>query len=429
MTDPAAGWATNRPTGAVYKQTYDNIGKYGSNNGKPYIEPAIPMFVPVEGENCVRIVDPIEIEQLQAYFLDVFFHREVGFAKDYFLCTKEIAQIASLISYPQGAGPCYRCDQVTGELWDNEPETAKKFLPDHRRLLWVLDLKKPQEASQLKLWSCARGLSDEILSQSREPDSNIFKDICHPNTGVPVYFTKTGKGLRTKYSGVKLGTRPFPVGIEIAQQRFFFRDILIWPKPGEVEASMNYTDVAQQEQEARGPGVPISAYESDPALPPQPAQGGSSSPNAADVGAAEAAAQAAAQAAPSAEPEYDFSMFDQLPDDLKDCFRKDFDQYQECDACSWREECQKPWPLKQVAKPAKTPKPAAGGKTPKPSAGGASAAPERVRSAPVNTYAGEAGKSAVPGQAPAPADPGNIARINAAKEKLRQEIEQRKSQP
>lgn len=418
MTDQVVGWAANRPTGAVYQQAYDNIGKYNTNNGKPYIEPAIPMFVPTEGENRVRIVDPIEIEQLQAYFLDVFFHREVGFAKDYFLCTREMAQMAALIGYSQGAGPCYRCDQVTGELWDNDPDTAKKFLPDHRRLMWVLDLKKPQEVNILKLWSCARGLSDEILSQSREPDTNVFKDICHPETGVPVYFNKTGKGLRTKYGGVKVGTIPYPVGMEIAQQRFFFRDILLWPKPGEVEASMNYTDVGAQEQLARGDQPPISTYENDPALPPSSQNVG---PSAAEVGAADAAAYQSPQ--PAAE-ELDYSLLDQLPDDVKDCFRKEFDSYQECDACQWRDECQKPWPLKQAQKPAKVPKPASTGKTPRPQQTGGA---ERVRSGPANVNAGDTGQSAVPGQAPTPTDPGNIARINAAKEKLRQEIEQRKA--
>jgi len=65
------GWSTQRPGSAAYQQAYDNIGKYTKLTGKPYIDPNVPMFVPAQGENSIRIVEPIELVALQTYYLNI----------------------------------------------------------------------------------------------------------------------------------------------------------------------------------------------------------------------------------------------------------------------------------------------------------------------------------------------------------------------
>jgi len=241
--------------------------------------------------------------------------------------------ISPLINCQEWIKPCYRCDQLTQELWDTDKDTAKTYLPSERRLMWVLDLKNPAESNILKLWSCPRSLSDEILSQSHDPDTKVFIDISHPDTGVPIYFRRTGQGLQTTYTSVKLSQRPFPIGIEIARQRKTFKEILIWPLDGEIKASMEFEDAAVAEEEARSPTPPAPdgvTYDSDPALPPQ--------------------VESTSAPAVDTEPEFDFSELDEIPSDLHDCFRQEFDKYEECDSCSFRVKCQEPWPVKKKEK-------------------------------------------------------------------------------
>ena len=108
-------FGAERPAMNGYQTAYDNKGKYGSNNSRPYINPAIPMYIPADGQNCIRIVDPIELIEMGVYFYDVFFHRDVGYKSDYFLCDKEHAR-----------GPCPSCEMVTPELWDSDKDMAKK---------------------------------------------------------------------------------------------------------------------------------------------------------------------------------------------------------------------------------------------------------------------------------------------------------------
>jgi hypothetical protein len=403
------GWATQRPDQAAYKQYHSNIGKYASNYGKPYIHPDLPMYVPNDGENCIRIVDPIELLELQVYFYDVFFHRNVGYQKDYFLCLLK-----------HNIGPCAICESSSEELWNTNKDAAKALLPENRRLMWVLDLKNVAESNILKLWSAPRTLSDEILAQSRNPELDIIQEVSDPVTGVPVYYNRTGKGLTTKYTGVKLGTQPMPLGPEIAAQRFRFMDILIKPTYEEVYASFHMQETPPEAGEQQVPhtvgGSSPSAYETAPATAP-----------AHEVGAAEAARMAKEQemGETGATLEYDYSDIDRIQPDNKDCFRKKFDEYNECDACPDRELCSLPWPVKKTAKTPK-PTPAAAGKTPK---GAGSSGVNIPRAAPPENIPREP-VGAVPPNAVAAAGnvPDNAEKIQSAQEKLRADIARRKNQ-
>lgn len=392
------GFSTDRPSMEGYQQAYENKGKYGSGNtGRPYINPDVPMYVPADGANCIRIVDPIELIQLKVYFMDVFIHREVGYKNDYFLCDKE-----------HGRGPCPMCELVTNDLWETDKELAKKYSPDMRRLIWVLDLQKPQEANILKLWSAPRTLSDEILTQSRRPDLNIYLDIAHPQQGVPVFFNRSGKGLRTKYTGVQLGQQPYPIGDDIAFQRFEFNDILMWHTYDEFAAAMNI----------QGSGGAPTSYATDSAAPPQPPEG---------AAAAAAANPPAQPAQPSPETaagvpgEIDYSDRERIDPNNIDCFRIEYDKYNECETCVDKDLCAQPWPVypeaPKMKKPAKQAKPT---KQAKPG-------PSRVI-AP-NTAEAGAGQTPMANPAAGAGSPvGGGAKISDATKRLQEEIAKRKQQ-
>lgn len=316
-----AGFSTERPPMDGYQQAYENKGKYGQNFGRPYIHPDVPMYVPQDGPNCIRVVDPIELLTLKTYFFNVYFHQGVGYKKDYFLCTDR-----------HGRGPCPSCEKVNGELWENDKEMAKKLSPDMRRLIWVLDLKKPQEAGILKLWSCPRTLSDEILTQSKRPDADVYVDIAHPTNGVPIYFERSGKGLNTKYTGVKLGTEPYPLTEDIAEQRFAFNDVLLWHDYKE------FKDALELNTGDEGPDGAADAYESQKRLFNQ----GSSNTETISGGAGAGAS------------EIDYSDLNTIDPNNKECFRKEYDKYNECATCVDAAKCKLPWPV--IVKPQKVEK-------------------------------------------------------------------------
>jgi hypothetical protein len=402
------GWTSERPGQAVYRQTHANIGKYGGALGRPYIEPDVPIFVPHDGENCVRIVDPIELLELQCYYFDVFFHRNVGFRNDYFLCLRR-----------HNITECPICASSSGELWDTNKDAAKALLPDNRRLMWVLDLKNPAEANILKLWSAPRTLADEILAQSRDPEMDVIIEVSDPTTGVPVYFNRTGKGMLTKYSGVKLGQRPMPLGEDIAAQRFRFMDILIVPSPEEVEASFNMTETAPEvgEQPAPPVGSPAqqSSYEQAQAAPP-----------AHEIGAQEAAKIArAAETGGGEEPPESIRLLALEEMGVQkynyDCFRRNFDEYENCDTCPDRTNCSQGWPMQPDLSQQKVPKAV---KTPRRVNPTPNAPPQRVSPPDIPAQTGAAGA----GAAPSPAVTNNQAQIQSAQEALRAKIAARKGQ-
>src|SRR3990167_5571610 len=124
------------------KTKYDNRGKYGGDSDrKSYIDTSVPMFVPEEGENCVRIL-PLHPNEMDTkhYGLDVHFHRNVGVNEDYYLCLKRMKK-----------SNCPICDHQKS-LWNDDPEMAKELYPDQRCLVWVVD-RKDDEA---KLWSAPK---------------------------------------------------------------------------------------------------------------------------------------------------------------------------------------------------------------------------------------------------------------------------------
>lgn len=424
-------WSTERPNQAVYRQAYENIGTYNGITGKPYINPDVPMYVPAEGDNCVRIIDPIELLELQIYYFDVYFHRDVGFRKDYFLCLQR-----------HNLGKCAICENATNDLWQMDKEAAKAFMPEWRRLMWVIDLKNQAEINILKLWSAPRTLVDEILAQSRDPQMDIFRDITNPYNGVPIYYKKTGKGRNTKYSSVQLGQQAYPVPEHLASQRFRFLDLLIIPTYEEVYNSRNMLDMPA---EATPESIPISEYENDAY------HSGYSVPRHEAQGAAEAAAasgysptyggQPQAQPGPYPTPSqpqsdpslsYDFSDLNRIQPSNQECFRQQFDRYNECAACPDRVLCSQPWPMIQPppvreAKPSKTPVGA-----PAPVAAPVQPPPayvppqQQVQPPPAYTAPAQAAPVA-PASNVGQQQQDNADRIRSAQEKLRDDIARRKA--
>jgi len=224
------------------KRQYEEMQKSGGIQG--YTIDGLDFYKPRDGENCIRVVPPIEIKELRYYAKEVFFHDNVGINNAMFLCLKKMFSKA-----------CYTCGLLSPELWDEDEDLARSYYPRDRFLMWVLDL-KADDPEKLLLWSCAKTLAKEIIGQSRKRDTDTVIDVSDIDSGVAVYFDKSGQRLQTKYTNVQIGDEPIPIEPDTLEQREKFEDILILPTYKDVEQESINTEPEAEDYEAPEPEEP-----------------------------------------------------------------------------------------------------------------------------------------------------------------------------
>ena len=213
------------------KSRYENYDKRISFGAfKPYIRPEIRQFFSKEGENCIRILAPLEKEVLGHYGMDIAYHPKIGINEDNFICLKRTFK-----------EKCFICLKQTSKLWEENKELAKSFFPFDKILMWVIDLKATEkeieENGNVLLYACPPTLEREILLQSHKKGTEVYIDLSHPQEGRPVWFTRVGKTQKdTKYSGVQLDENVSPVLLEEYESLIKpFVDCIIIPTYNEVK--------------------------------------------------------------------------------------------------------------------------------------------------------------------------------------------------
>ena len=301
---------TDEKKGTYYKAPGDRVS---------YIKKGvIKMYVPRDGKNRLRIVQPLEIEELDFWAMDMHFHRGIGDDGDDlfgdYLCNARMKNILKGI-YPDDPeiaameGKCFECNQQTGDLWDTNPELAKSYHPDERRWILVNDLLS-DDKEEVMLWSAPKSLVEEITSKSTNEETQVYIDVSDPEDGVPVSFERSGKGKLTKYTNVQLFSSPLPMedGGPVDKGRIEFKDAIVFPSYDLVKAAcLNKTidEVA---------GIVDDIPESVEEKPVEKEE----------------------KAGP---PE--------------DCYQKEFDKYQDCDDCEYRDPCANPPKEEKPEKPKK----------------------------------------------------------------------------
>lgn len=258
---------------------------------------AIKVFVPKEGKNRVRLLEPREANEIGYYGLEVFFHREVGVERGDYLCNDRMKyQLRSAYQDIDMPSNCPICDKQTSELWDTDKDLAKTYYPNERVWFFVLDVDcdSPEE---IKLWSCPKTLSKEIIAQSQKDEGGVYLSPSDPDSAGIVSFTRKGTGkIDTAYSGVQVGQTPSPISDEVWNNIPEFIEFLVVPTYEEVK-------LADDGMEDEGPPQrDLDDIPSDQAPPSEP------------------------------EPE-------EPP-----CFQKDFGEYEDCtpEGCEYFEDCKNP---------------------------------------------------------------------------------------
>lgn len=319
------------------KEKYDQKGKYyskGEQKRVSYLKSGVlKSFVPRDGDNRIRVIQPIEIDIMRFWGFETHFHRSVGIEGalegseeadlfgDY-LCMERMGDVLAKI-YGQSSVPtnkCYRCEERSADLWESDPALAKTYYPDRRYQVLVLDLLSENPKEVLR-WSAPWSLIEEIVSRSSNKETGEYIDVSDPFTGPLVSFDRAGKGVQTKYTNVQVFSSPMPLEESVADQRVGFKDFIIIPdyetlkraclsETGEIESNQNQNIGKKKD------------YGDDV-------------------------------------PSFDDVQIENIKDQkLPDCYKIEFDKWEDCDTCEFAASCApEPEPEPEPErKPKRTPK-------------------------------------------------------------------------
>jgi len=100
---------------------------------------------------------------------------------------------------------CPVCEERSRALGENDKEYADKLSAKKRVCIYLLD--RDDEDVGLQLWSMPWTLDADVTTLAIDKRSGEVLDIDDPEDGYDIEFTKTGKGMNTKYVGVAIARK------------------------------------------------------------------------------------------------------------------------------------------------------------------------------------------------------------------------------
>jgi len=154
-------------------------------------------FTPKEGAYSLRILPPTW-DDAQHFGLDIYVHYQVGSDNQSYLCLDKM----------QGEA-CPICEQRKVAERSGDAEYARSLQPTKRVLVWIVN--RADEEAGPQLWSMAWTIDRDFANLSIDKASGELLLIDDPEDGYDVEFVRTGKGLKTKYSGTAVSRRSSPL--------------------------------------------------------------------------------------------------------------------------------------------------------------------------------------------------------------------------
>ena len=182
---------------AIERASKDRDDMYVSYFDKDFLEErGIQQIVAADGDNFFAIIPPKDDDQ---YFGFKFYaHYDVGPNRDRFLCPRRTNN-----------GRCPLCEEYMRTKDDNLTDDEMKPLKSSLRyLFFVVDMASAEtQAEGVKLLEVPKTVNDELLVLSTDRRTGAVIDVSDPTDGKLLIYTRTGKGLGTKYSGFVLEDR------------------------------------------------------------------------------------------------------------------------------------------------------------------------------------------------------------------------------
>lgn len=170
-------------------------GAGGGNDS--FLKDVVRFFKPAEGDNTIRILPPTW-DDAEHYGLDIHVHYGIGPDNAAYLCLDKMKH-----------KPCPICEERKRAAAAGDTDYADELRPQRRVLMYVLNREKERDGALA--WSIGGRMDQDISSLCVDRKSNAALEIDNPDEGYDLEFTRTGTGMKTRYSGMMVARRPSPL--------------------------------------------------------------------------------------------------------------------------------------------------------------------------------------------------------------------------
>lgn len=178
----------NRTTEEINRRAQQSGGMFDK-----YLKPGTPELKVRDGVNNLRIMPDSwpdeDVERWGSYWnLDLFLHYGVGPDNATYLCREKMLKS--------------RCPICEAREQSDDDDERDALRPSWRGLCYVID--RDNERAGPQVWSLPVTLFREINERSQDKKTRAPIKIDHPDDGYDIAFSKSGQGVKTKYSGMEV---------------------------------------------------------------------------------------------------------------------------------------------------------------------------------------------------------------------------------
>jgi len=159
-----------------------------------YISDEVTLFTPHDGDNLLRVIPPTW-ENADHYGMDLFVHYGIGPDRASYLC---------LDAHKNEACPV--CDARNAAEAEGDEELVKELRATKRVAFYLLD--RDAEKDGILLWAAPWTIDRDLCQLCTDKRTGESYPLDDPEDGYDFEFTRTGKGIGTKYSGIQIGRNP-----------------------------------------------------------------------------------------------------------------------------------------------------------------------------------------------------------------------------
>lgn len=246
---PASGFQYKPRTPEEVKERASRA--VGGRDG--YFNPDVKYFTPREGLNTIRILPMPPQKDWRHYGFTLYQHRDIGPDKSSYLCLAKMK-----------GEPCPICDLRSEASAANEDDLAKSLNWGERVPRYIID--RAREVDGPQIWNVSGGMDKDITKLETDPSSGEVLLPDHPDDGYDFSFTRTGSGLKTKYSGFQFLRRASPLSEDPVKQEEWLKYITDHP----IDEMLIYKDADYLQRQLDG--QPVAAA-------PAPAPAAAEQPN------------------------------------------------------------------------------------------------------------------------------------------------------
>ena len=171
--------------------------QYASRGRDVWLNSTASVYTPKKGENWIRILPPAW-EHARHYGFDVYLHYGIGPDFTAFACPARMNN-----------QPCPICDERQRLSALGQEEPANELRATFRLMTYIVDRKEPDKGAQI--WMMPMTIDRELIALCQDSRTGEVLWLDDPENGYDIEFTRTGEGITTKYTGIRIARSPSPV--------------------------------------------------------------------------------------------------------------------------------------------------------------------------------------------------------------------------